>query len=250
MDRIAEWRPVEPAAPGGAADQDPAGEAEISSVRGAEPPPTAVAPVIALFMVAVLFGVGAVAVLLLSGMPSPTAAIDSNASAIPAASAVTAGAPAAAPEQAATIVVDVQGAVENPGPWRVPVGSRVGDAVEAAGGYSPQVDIAAASQQLNLAQTVSDGQKIHVPMRGESTVTAQQSPAGGGPAAGGGGLIDINTATAEQLDTLPGIGPVTAAKVIAAREEAPFTSVDELLGRGVVSQSVFDKIRALVTVTP
>ena len=63
-------------------------------------------------------------------------------------------------------------------------------------------------------------------------------------------MIDINHATADELDTLPGIGPVTAAKIIDARTQAPFATVDELQSRGVVGASTFEKLRDLVTVTP
>jgi competence protein ComEA len=145
------------------------------------------------------------------------------------------------------IVVDVEGAVVRPGLHRLPFGSRVGDAIAIAGGYSPQVDIDAAAALLNLAESLVDGAKVHVPARGEavSATTPAREPGAAGPA-GASGLIDINTATSEQLDTLPGIGPVTAAKIIAAREEAPFASVDELLSREVVGSSTFEKLRSLV----
>ncbi|MEP7360595.1 MAG: helix-hairpin-helix domain-containing protein [Chloroflexota bacterium] len=150
----------------------------------------------------------------------------------------------AAPTGAA-LIVDVEGAVVDPGVHSVAAGSRVADAIAAAGGYSTEVDIAAAAGALNLAALLTDGQKIHVPARGEvatlpGPVTA---PPGGGPV----GPIDINHASADELDTLPGIGPVTAAKIIAAR---PFATIDELDSRGVVGPSTMDKIRDLITLTP
>ena len=141
------------------------------------------------------------------------------------------------------LIVDVEGAVVDPGVHSVPAGSRVADAIEAAGGYSTEVDIAAAAAALNLAEQVTDGQKIHVPARGE-VVTI---PGGATQPPTGTGLIDINHASQEQLESLPGIGPVTAAKIIAAR---PFATIDELDSRDVVGPSVMEQIRDLITVTP
>jgi len=151
----------------------------------------------------------------------------------------------------AHMLVDVQGAVVRPGLHRLPAGSRVGDAVAAAGGYGAQIDIRAAAEQLNLAQPLQDGAKIYVPLRGDPT--PQPSVSGGTSASGNGapgGLIEINSASQAQLETLPGIGPVTAAKIIAAREEVPFATVDELLGRKVVGPATFEKIRTLISVAP
>lgn len=145
------------------------------------------------------------------------------------------------------IVVDVEGAVIDPGVHSLAADSRVADAIAAAGGYSTQVDIAAAADALNLAERVSDGQKIHVPARGEGpTFTGAATPGPGG----GGGLIDINHATSEELESLPGIGPVTAGKIVAAREVQPFASIDELDTRDVVGPSTLEQIRDLITVTP
>jgi competence protein ComEA len=157
--------------------------------------------------------------------------------------------PAAA---AAEIVVDVEGAVMEPGLHRLPAESRVGDAIAAAGGYGPQVDIAAAAARLNLAERLTDGAKVHVPALGESAGLPSATHDPGGPAQVGpaSGLVDLNHATADELDTLPGVGPVTAAKIIGAREEAPFGSVDELLSRGVLGPATFEKLKGLVTVTP
>jgi competence protein ComEA len=146
---------------------------------------------------------------------------------------------------APALVVDVEGAVAEPGVHHVPAGGRVADAIAAAGGYSTEVDIAAAAGMLNLAALVTDGQKIRVPARGE--VASFPGDATAAPGDAPTGPIDINHATQGELESLPGIGPVTAAKIIAAR---PFGSIDELDARGVVGPSTLEKIRDLITVTP
>jgi competence protein ComEA len=142
----------------------------------------------------------------------------------------------------AVVVVDVEGAVRHPGIIELPAGSRVADAVAAAGGYSPQADLAAAASQFNLAATLRDGQQISVPLIGA---------AGGGGSSGGagGGLVNLNTATPEELDALPGIGPVTVQKIVAARAEQPIASLEQLVTRKVLTNSQLDKIHDLVTLT-
>lgn len=140
------------------------------------------------------------------------------------------------------VVVDVEGAVLRPGIIELPAGSRVADAVAAAGGYSAEADLAAAASQVNLAATLRDGQQIAVPLIGAA--------AGGGSTGGAsGGLVNLNTATPEELDALPGIGPVTVQKLVAARAEQPFASFEELVTRKVLTNSQLDKIRDLVTLT-
>jgi competence protein ComEA len=143
------------------------------------------------------------------------------------------------------LVIDVEGAVVDPGVHEVAAGGRVADAIAAAGGYSTEVDIAAAAGALNLAALLADGQKIHVPARGEVATLpgAATAAPGGGPT----GPIDINHATEAELEGLPGIGPVTAAKIVAGR---PFGSIDELDSRDIVGPSTLEKIRDLIVVTP
>ena len=148
-------------------------------------------------------------------------------------------------------MIDVGGAVARPGLHALPPGSRVADAIRAAGGYGPRVDAAAASATLNLAELLHDGQKVTVPERGAAGGTAPPVVAGGAAGGGSGGApIDLNRASATELDSLPGVGPVTAGKIITAREERPFGTLDELVARKVVSASVLAKIRGLVTVGP
>jgi competence protein ComEA len=152
------------------------------------------------------------------------------------------GATSSSPPEVASerLVVDVEGAVLRPGIIELPGGSRVADAIEAAGGYSPQADLAAAATQVNLAATLRDGQQIVVPLIGVSA-------GGGSGGAGSGGLVDLNSASPEELDALPGIGPVTVEKIVAARAERPFASLEEMVTRKVLTSSQVDKIRDLVT---
>jgi competence protein ComEA len=134
------------------------------------------------------------------------------------------------------IVVDVAGAVARPGLHRLRSGDRVGDAIQAAGGYAPRVDLAAASLSLNLAQSLEDGTKVLVPELGIDRLDQ----------AAGDGRIDLNRADQAELETLPGVGPVTARKIIDARAEQPFSSARDLRSRGLVGESVFSDIESLV----
>ena len=136
------------------------------------------------------------------------------------------------------IVVHVDGAVVSPGVYQLTPNVRINDAIAAAGGLTADAD----QSRINLAAKVADGQKVRVPRVGEGTTSTT-----GGSIAGESvsGLININTASESELDKLPGVGPVTAGKIIASR---PYSTPEELLGKKVVSRSVFEKIRDLITV--
>ena len=138
------------------------------------------------------------------------------------------------------LFVDVAGAVQEPGLHRLHAGDRVADAISAAGGFAARVDLAAASSTLNLAEPLVDGAKVTVPELGMATAVV------GAP---DDDRIDLNVADQAALEALPGIGPVTAGKIMAARSERAFTSVAELLDRDIVGQSVYDDIVDLVRVS-
>ena len=146
------------------------------------------------------------------------------------------------------LVVEIVGAVENPGVFRLPAGSRIGDLVKAAGGYGPRVDADRADRDLNLAAQLHDGDQIRVPSRDDQTTTAAQPDTGPGPSGGARGPVDLNRATAAELDALPGIGPVTAAKIIASRDQQPFAAVADLRTRKLVGEKTFASLKDLVTV--
>ena len=144
------------------------------------------------------------------------------------------------------VVVEIVGAVPHPGVLRMPAGSRIGDVIAAAGGYGPRVDTVRAERELNLAATVKDGDQVRVPSRDDVPAAGSAAPvqSSGSTAA----PVDLNHATQAELEALPGIGPATAQKIIAAREEAPFAAVEELRSRGVLGEKTFEKLRGLVAV--
>lgn len=149
----------------------------------------------------------------------------------------------AAPENASgEVVVHVAGAVSSPGVYTLPADSRVDDAVRAAGATA-DADLS----QLNLAQKLTDGQKITVPVAGAA-------PADGSSAAttadsDNGGLININTATQEELESLPSIGEVRAQAIITYREEhGGFRTIDELKEVSGIGDKIFADISPHVTV--
>ena len=189
-----------------------------------------------------------------TGDPEPIGAL------IPAGSSPTAEAPVLVDQ----LRVEVSGAVGIPGVYALPAGSRLIDAITAAGGWGERIDPLRIEICLNLAAPLTDGSAIRIPSRDDRFLLGVQGilcgtlyaapgdiaatdVAGSVATTATGGKIDLNTATAEQLDTLPGIGPVTAAKIIAARKEAPFLIVDDLRTRGIISDRILQQIRPLVT---
>jgi competence protein ComEA len=183
---------------------------------------------------------------------APGAATDGSpgASGASAAGAATSGPPT-------ELVVHVVGAVAAPGIQRLPPGSRVVDALAAAGDALPDADLA----RVNLAAPLIDGQQVFVPRPGEPAPSTL-APAGGGTGITGGGpsgtgatgtaqggLVNLNTATAQELEALPGVGPSTAAAIIAHRDaNGPFTSVEQLIDVRGIGDAKLEQLRQLVTV--
>ena len=140
-------------------------------------------------------------------------------------------------------VVHASGAVRAPGVYRLDPGARVVDLLEAAGGPGDGLDL----DRLNLASPLTDGSRIWFPVRGERAPSVESDPIATGaidPAP-----IDLNRATASQLDALPGVGPSTAGAIVAHRaENGPFRSVDDLLAVKGLGPAKVEALRSLVTV--
>lgn len=150
------------------------------------------------------------------------------------------------PTPTGTVTVHVTGAVEDPGVYSLPLGARVDDAIAAAGGIGATGDESA----LNRAQVLLDAQQVYVPVVGEAPNASAAAAAGGAGAAGGAdGSINLNSASAAQLEELPGIGPALAGEIVAWRESrGPFSSVEDLDGVPGIGPAILQKVRDRVTV--
>jgi len=176
------------------------------------------------------------------GGPSGSAAVSSTTTAI-----------------AEELVVQAAGAVARPDVYRLPADARVDDLVREAGGLTPDAD----ADRVNLAAPVGDGERVWVPRRGEVDPPQVVAGTGGGGSAGAGDpgtsstdvtpaeaeVVDLNTATATDLETLPGVGPATAAAILSYRDEqGAFSSVDELLEVRGIGEAKLEAIRPLARV--
>lgn len=161
----------------------------------------------------------------------------------------------------AAVIVHVDGSVENPGVYRIYTSSpRVNDAVSAAGGLAEDAD----TTRINLAASLSDGQKVHVPRQGEEVSEDVSQDAGGaegvaagaaGDAAGAAGdsassgTVDINTADATELQRLPGVGEATAAAIVEDRtRNGPFASPEDIMRVSGIGEKKFERMRAMIRV--
>lgn len=146
----------------------------------------------------------------------------------------------AAPVAVEVVVLHVVGAVVEPGIVELPLGARVVDAIASAGGPTDDADLAG----VNLARVLADGEQLHVPRVGEAPPAA---PGGAAPAADG--RVNLNTADAAALETLPGVGPAIAARIIAWRDaNGPFRSVDELTAVSGIGERTLEGLRDRATV--
>jgi len=140
------------------------------------------------------------------------------------------------------LVVDISGAVKNPGVYNVDSDSRVNDVIKQAGGFRKEADQEWVAKNLNLAAKLSDGQKIYIPKTGEigqvnSSINPQETNISS--------KVNINSATEAELDSLPGIGTVRAAKII---ENRPYSKPEDLLNKKVLGEATFEKIKDQITV--
>jgi competence protein ComEA len=177
-------------------------------------------PVVFVVVAALALGVALAVVRLRAAAPVPIAVVEES----------------SAPTPAPLVVVDVAGAVARPGIVRLQYGTRVADAIAAAGGLAPDADVTT----LNRAAPLRDGARVYVPHYGET-------PPAGSLGSEAETKVDLNHASAAELESLPGVGPATASRIVRSRDQRPFAKVEELQSRGLVTARVLADIRDLLT---
>lgn len=148
-------------------------------------------------------------------------------------------------QESLKIKVDIAGSVKKPDVYQLADGSRIEDAIDAAGGLSAKADKDWISKNLNLAQVIGDGTKIYIPRVDEFVVSSNTSGSSLGSTTNILGKVNINSASSSDLDTLPRIGPVTAQKIIDGR---PYSSVEDLINNKVLGPKTYEGLKDLVSV--
>jgi competence protein ComEA len=149
------------------------------------------------------------------------------------------------------ITAEISGEVLKPGVYKLPAGSRVEDLLVLSGGFSADADRIWTDQYLNRAAKLTDGQKIFIPSVNKQSGTSSAKSAVGNQTVSsnlpgqGSGLININIGSTSDLDSLPGIGPVYAQSIV---EHRPYSTTEELVSKGAIKQTLYEKIKDLVTV--
>ena len=146
------------------------------------------------------------------------------------------------------LVVEVAGAVTSPGVYKMPVGSRIDDALIFAGGLSASADRNWVDKTVNRAALITDGQKIYIPTSDEQLMGTSANNLGvyqTDTSGQGSGLININTSSQSELESLNGIGPVYAQKII---EQRPYSNIEELTSRRIIPRSTYEKIKNDISV--
>lgn len=140
----------------------------------------------------------------------------------------------------AKLAIYIAGAVVKPGLYELTEGERIQKALDAAGGLAAEADHDWVEKQLNLAQKLTDGMKIYIAKKGEKILPAGLNTAQVAGISANQSSISVNTGSSSELESLPGVGPVTAQKIISGR---PYTSLEELVGKKALGKSVFEKIK-------
>ena len=149
------------------------------------------------------------------------------------------------------ITAEIAGEVIKPGVYNLPAGSRVDDLLTVSGGLTASADRVWTDQYLNRAAKLTDGQKVYIPGVSQQSASATAKNGGGGQtvsstiSSDSNTLVNINTGSAAELDSLPGIGPVYAQNIV---EHRPYSTLEELVSKGAIKQSLYDKIKNLITI--